>query len=42
MIMAQPFVIVYQGKLFGRPDMVAFARKHPSIQKLLAQDERAP
>ena len=34
--MAQPFVMVYKGQLFGRPDMVAFAREHKEIRKLLS------
>ena len=28
--------MIYKGQLFGRPDMVAFAREHKEIRKLLS------
>ena len=38
-LMAQPFVIVYKGVLYGRPDILAFARVHPEIVQLLAESK---
>ena len=36
-IFGQPFVIVFQGETYGRPDMIAFARERPGVQALLAE-----
>ena len=33
--------MIYKGQLFGRPDMVAFAREHKEIRGLLSGKELA-
>ena len=38
-IFGQPFVIVYTGELYGRPDMVAFARERADVQALLRETQ---
>ena len=40
-LFGQPFVLVYKGKIYGRPDMVAFAKEHPEVVARLQEGATA-